>query len=113
HRITNHILGNWLLIESLSIHENIIVTINIEKLPVLMFNAHVIYSLTCAKSLLYYTTSSQILQIDAHKRTPVSRANMMKFCYSIEVVIIAYYHAVVKIGCCCCTQWRFLISFNQ
>src|SRR5215467_1963552 len=78
-----------------------------------MLYTHTIYFLTCAEPLLYHTTSSEILQIDTHKRTPVSRANMMKFCYSIKVVVITYYHAVVKIGCSCCTQWRILLSFKQ
>src|SRR5437764_8645703 len=78
-----------------------------------MFNANVIYLFARAKSLLYNTTSSDILQINAHKRTPVTRANMMKFRYSIEVVIITYYHAVVKIGRRGCTQWRVLLPFKQ
>src|SRR5438067_2327258 len=78
-----------------------------------MFNANVIYLFARAKSLLYNTTGSDILQINAHKRTPVSRTNMMKFRYCIEVVMITYYHAVVKIGRCCCTQWRVLLPFKQ
>ena len=93
-----------MLIESLGIHEYIIIAIYIEELPVLMFNAHGVNLFARAEALLYDTSGSQILQVCAHKRAPVSRADMMKFGHRVEVVVIAYYHAVVKIGCCRCHE---------
>src|SRR5260370_8076387 len=113
HSITQHLLRNGLLIEGFGIHEDVVITIDIQELPALMLDAHVFNPFTCAEAYFNNPSSSQILQVRAHKRAPVAWTHMMKLGHRIEFVVIAYNHAVVKIRCCCPPQWRNPLSFKQ
>src|SRR5438270_4974214 len=113
HSISQHRFRQGLLIECFGIHEDVVVAINIKELPVLMFNAHGIYLFARAESLLNNAARSQILQVYAHERAPVSWTDMMKLSHCIQVVVIAYNHAVIKICCSCSAQWSGRLSFLQ
>src|SRR5437660_9901377 len=78
-----------------------------------MLDAHIINFFACAEALLDDTSGFQVFKAYTYKSTPVAWTDMMKFGHSKQFTVIAYNHAVVKIGCCCCTQVRILLSFLQ
>src|SRR5436305_4595149 len=102
--VSQHIFGDGLLVIALGIHKDIIATINIQELPVLMLDAHLINFLTGAETLLDHTTIFQILQACTYKSAPVARTDVMEFSNCVKFIVKTYDHAVTKIGGCCITQ---------
>src|SRR5579859_7441701 len=106
--LTKQLFGNRLLIVGFRVHENIIITINVQELPSLVFYTNLFYVFTGAETLLDDTTAFEVFQICAYKGTPVSRTDMMEFSYGVQFIIVAYDHAVTKFGGCSITQWSIL-----
>src|SRR6266568_413010 len=104
HSIAEHLFRQRLLIEGLCIHKDIIIAIDVQELPALVFNAYVFNFFTRTKTMLDHTPIFQVLQARTHESAPVSWAHMMKLDYRVQFTIETYNHAVVEIGCCRCQK---------
>src|SRR5581483_810075 len=78
-----------------------------------MLDAHLFNFFARTKALLNHTSAAQVFQARSHEGTPVSRADVVKFCYDPQFVIVAYNHTVTKIGCRCISQWNVLLSSSE
>ena len=99
---------DW-LIKRLGIHEHEFITIDIQELPGLALDTHLLDIFACAETQLDHAPVAHIFQTCAHECAPVSRTNMMKFNERIQLAVIADDHAVTKIRCCCSSQWTKLL----
>src|SRR5579883_3208742 len=100
-RVAQHLFRDGLLIVGLGVHKDIVAAVDVQKLPVLVLDTHLVYIFTRTETLLDHTAIFQVFEACTHERAPVSGTDVMKLGNRPQITVITNDHAVAKIGCRC------------